>query len=293
MSSRWIMPLLMVEATAVPKTKAAMKFQKAAQTTARNGVRTRVETTVAMELAASCQPLENSKASVRKITAIRRWKLVIGESSALDDYAFDYVGDVFAFVHGGFNDFEDFFPLDDLDGVSFLVEKLGDEGAAEAVALIFVTVDLDAVLEGFFRSAQGFDGGSDFDRGGDEDFDEFHGAFADGVDAIEDETAGGGVDEVDDVVELVAERVDIFAVKRRDESLVQLDEEMVGDFVAFVLDGFDDLHLLGNARVVREHFEEGFRPVVNIFGLLGEKVEETLFTRHKPLQKSWHVVTLP
>jgi hypothetical protein len=45
----------MVPATAVPKTKAAIKFQKAAQATARNGVRTRVETTVAMELAASCE----------------------------------------------------------------------------------------------------------------------------------------------------------------------------------------------------------------------------------------------
>src|ERR1700675_818270 len=78
-------PLPMVVATAVPKTKAAMKFQKAAQTTARKGVRTRVETTVAMELAASCQPLENSKARVRTITAIRRLKLAIGESSALDD----------------------------------------------------------------------------------------------------------------------------------------------------------------------------------------------------------------
>src|SRR5580658_3007257 len=72
------MPLPMVAATAVPKTKAAMKFQKAAQRTARNGVRTRVETTVAMELAASCQPLENSKASVRKTTARRSWKSVTG-----------------------------------------------------------------------------------------------------------------------------------------------------------------------------------------------------------------------
>ena len=43
-------------------------------------------------------------------------RLVIGESSALDDDAFDYVGDVFAFVDGGFDDFKDFLPLDDLDG---------------------------------------------------------------------------------------------------------------------------------------------------------------------------------
>src|SRR5580700_1493256 len=101
------MPLPMVAATAVPKTKAAMKFQNAAQATARSGVRTRVETTVAMELAASCQPLENSKARVRKMTRIRSEKLVIGESGALDDDAFDYVGDVFTFVDGGFDDFED------------------------------------------------------------------------------------------------------------------------------------------------------------------------------------------
>src|SRR5438046_5560233 len=73
--SMWIMPLPMVLATAVPKTKAAMKFQKAAQTTARKGVRTRVETMVAMELAASCQPFENSKVRVRKMTTRRREKL--------------------------------------------------------------------------------------------------------------------------------------------------------------------------------------------------------------------------
>src|SRR5260370_8981488 len=103
------MSLPMVLATAVPKTKAAMKFQKAAHTTARNGVRTRVETTVAMELAASCQPFENSKARVRKMTKNRSAKLVIGGSGALEDDAFDDVGDVFALVDGGLTHFEAFF----------------------------------------------------------------------------------------------------------------------------------------------------------------------------------------
>src|ERR1700694_5914976 len=82
MSSMWIIPLPMVLATAVPKTNAAMKFQKAAQATARNGVRTRVETTVAMELAASCQPFENSHASVSATTGSRSEKLVTGASLA-------------------------------------------------------------------------------------------------------------------------------------------------------------------------------------------------------------------
>src|ERR1043166_8003612 len=69
------MPLPMVAATAVPKTNAAMKFQNAAHATARNGVRTRVETTVAIECAAPRQPFENSNASVREITISSSEKL--------------------------------------------------------------------------------------------------------------------------------------------------------------------------------------------------------------------------
>jgi len=57
---------------------------------------------------------------------------------------FDYVGDVFTLVNRSFDDFEDFFPLDDLDRGLFLVEKLGDQRTAQAVAIIFVAVDFDA-----------------------------------------------------------------------------------------------------------------------------------------------------
>src|SRR5580698_3925771 len=99
----WIRPLPIVPATAVPNTKAAMKFQNAAQATARNGVNTRVDTTVAIELAASCQPLENSKASVRKTTMIRSEKLdMVRRSGGLQDDALDDVGDVFTFIDSGF-----------------------------------------------------------------------------------------------------------------------------------------------------------------------------------------------
>src|SRR5258707_1163481 len=148
------MPLPIVLATAVPKTNAATKLKKAAQTTARKGVRTRVETTVAMELAASCQPFENSNARGTKTTMNRRVKLVIGRS-------------------GGF------------------------QGAA-------------------------------------------------------------------------------------------VGEEGVGNLVALVLDGFDNLHLLRHTGVVRQHFMQGVGPYMDIRCLFGEKVEETNFARQKPLQKSWH-----
>src|SRR6266700_2300010 len=52
----------MALATAVPKVKAATKLKNAAQITAMRGESTRVETTVAMELAASWKPFRKSKA---------------------------------------------------------------------------------------------------------------------------------------------------------------------------------------------------------------------------------------
>src|SRR5881397_1433889 len=62
-------PFPIVLATAVPNTKTAMKLNVAAQTTAADGDRTRVETTVAMEFAASWNPLTKSKASATRTIA--------------------------------------------------------------------------------------------------------------------------------------------------------------------------------------------------------------------------------
>ena len=61
-----IRPLPIVLATAVPTTKAATKLKNAAQTTATPGESTRVETTVAMELALSWNPLMKSKTSATR-----------------------------------------------------------------------------------------------------------------------------------------------------------------------------------------------------------------------------------
>src|SRR3984893_14172766 len=173
----------------------------------------------------------------------------MGGSSALEDDTFDDVGDVFALVDGGLDDFEDFFPLDDLDGIFLFIEELGDERAAEAVAIVFVAVDLDAVLQGFLRLFER--GNSQFDLcgGRNQDLDEIEGSRTDAIDAIEHKTAGGSVDQVDDVVQAAAELVNVFPVKGSDEGLVQLGEKGVGDLVAFVLDGFYDLHLFRHAGV--------------------------------------------
>jgi len=68
---RSIMPFPSVLATCVPSTKAATKLKKAAQRTAFWGDRTRVETTVAMEFAASWKPLRKSKKSATEMMRTR------------------------------------------------------------------------------------------------------------------------------------------------------------------------------------------------------------------------------
>jgi len=62
-------PLLIVLATAVVNTNAATKLKNAAQATAKRGESTRVETTVAMEFAASWNPLMKSNASATRTIA--------------------------------------------------------------------------------------------------------------------------------------------------------------------------------------------------------------------------------
>src|SRR5437879_12324925 len=63
-----IVPLPIVEATFTPNTKAATKLKKAARITGSRGDRTRVDTTVATELAASWKPFKKSKNNATRIT---------------------------------------------------------------------------------------------------------------------------------------------------------------------------------------------------------------------------------
>src|ERR1700733_14300852 len=168
-----------------------MKFQNAAHATARNGVSTRVDTTVAIEFAASCQPLENSNASVRKTTTIRSEKLDMGRrSGGLQDDALDDIGDVFAFVYSGFDHFKNFLPLDDLYRILLFVEELRDQRAAKAVALVFAAIDFYGVFQRLFRRVERVNASCDLFGGADEHLHKIDGAFADGTDAIENEAAG-------------------------------------------------------------------------------------------------------
>ena len=67
-----MMPEPTVLATLSPKKRKAMKLKNAAHITARRGDRTRVDTIVAIELAASCSPFRRSNSSATAISAKSR-----------------------------------------------------------------------------------------------------------------------------------------------------------------------------------------------------------------------------
>ena len=72
-----------------------MKLKKAAQTTARRGVSTRVETTVAMEFAESWKPFRKSKISARQIKK-RMLRVMYYILGLFYEYILNDMGNVFA-----------------------------------------------------------------------------------------------------------------------------------------------------------------------------------------------------
>ena len=64
------------------------------------------------------------------------------------------------------------------------------------------------------------------------------------LDVENDDRARGVVDQVDDVVQRGRHHVDVFAVERRDERLVQTSRNVVCQFVAGVLEPLDSLGIL-------------------------------------------------
>src|SRR5258705_66549 len=108
----WSMiPLPTVVATLRWNTNTAITLKTAASSTAWWGFSTRVETTVAIEFAASWKPFMKSKASATStspITMLRlSWEASIRPSRVFQDDAFDDVGDVLAAVGDGLEEIVD------------------------------------------------------------------------------------------------------------------------------------------------------------------------------------------
>src|SRR4030042_1567604 len=118
MTSVFTIPLPIVAATAVPVTRAPTILSTAAIISAKEGERTRVETTVAMALGASVQPLTNSAASTRSKTSIRMAWL----SAMLERYPLKDVSYIFTTVSSSLHIFIDLPPSKDVEDISAILE---------------------------------------------------------------------------------------------------------------------------------------------------------------------------
>src|SRR5262245_51749985 len=192
-----IIPAPIVVATAVPNPNAATKLKNAAHATALPGESTRVDTTVAIELAASWKPLMKSKRSATATRTITERSVASSIAlRVLDHDAFDHDRDLLAAVDRVLEEVEDLLPLDDRDGVGLLAEQARDGGAVHGVGLVLEPLRLDhrreralAPLEPGQRNAQLVHRAPDQHR-------LLARLGADAVALVEREAVGGGGDRV-------------------------------------------------------------------------------------------------
>src|SRR5213594_3515018 len=269
-------PLPTVLATCTPKPKAATKLKKAAHTTACSGVSTRVETTVAMELAASWNPLMKSKMrATRTMQAMS-----VNTSGHLQNDPFDHVRHVLAAVGDDLHRLVDLLPLDDLDGIARRLEHRGQAVAEEIVGAVLETVHLDGVLvEPRVHRAQASNrpvGRLDVPHD-----DLGHGPARRGrlLDPVHHQTLGRRLDVVEHVVEPRRQIVDVLPVDRRDERGVQPLDDLVGDLVSLVLDFLDGVGLGARVGEVVDQLVEQRRALDHVLRLVLEQVEEADFPR--------------
>src|SRR5215204_943029 len=272
-----------VLATCVWKTRKAMKLNRAAQTTAIRGVRTRVETTVAIELAASWKPLVKSNTRASATIAMTEMR---ARSGMLDDHGLHRVGDVLEVVEGLLQLLDDVLPDEQVAGrvLGIEVVEVGPGPAVQPVALVLQLVDVDEVgaQRLLLEPAQALDAvqgrpGRPVDQPGLLD----HGVQGLGH-LVQDQHVGRGLDGVEHVVQLAGQGVDVLAVERGDEGGVEPGVDRVGEPVALVL-GLDQalgLHL--RVDEVLDHVQQVPRRVDEVGGDLVEQVEVRLFAGKDP-----------
>src|SRR3990172_695925 len=228
-------------ATTPPK-KSPRKFPAADRATACKGRSVRVATIVAIAFAASVNPFQKEKKSERAIAA--RISSADSASTPCETLRFPYhaglwaghadpspvlrhdvaqdVGHVLAVVRGNLEPLEDLLVLEDPHDVQ-VVEQGGHGNVQEIVGDVLEPIDLNAnqldVL-GVLHVADHPHGLLKGRRGFDDDLRPVQPRRAGLRDLEQSESVRGGVDEVEDVVQVRGERRDVLAVDRRNEGLV-------------------------------------------------------------------------
>src|SRR5215211_6562955 len=272
-----------VLATAVWKTRKAMKLKKAAHRTASRGVSTRVETTVAIELAASWKPLVKSNTSASRTMATTETR---ARSGMLDDDGLHRVGHVLEVVQGLLELLDDVLPHQQVAGRVLGVEvvQVGPGPAVQPVALVLQLVDVDQVgpqrlLLEPAQVAQAVGGrpGRPVDQPGLLDH-----RVQRLQHLVQHQHVGRRLDGVEHVVEVAGQGVDVLPVERGDEGAVEPGVDGVGEPVALVLGVDQALGLHLGVDEVLDHVQQVPRGVDEVGRDLVEQVEVRLFAGKDP-----------
>src|SRR5450432_1057041 len=214
---------------------------------------------------------------------------------ALQNYAFQNVGRVFSLVRGSLQDFVQFFEFDQGNRVFFFFEQGGDGLAGHSVSFIFQPIYLDTVLKHIVMLlAQARQGVGELVRLLNNDIGQPGGGRRSARDLVHNQPNTRGIDEIQHVIERGSQAVDVFAIERRDEGLIELGENIVGHVVATVLDVLELLHAGFNVLEVLQQLLEQAGAVAKVAGHFGKHIEELRVsgnqTNHVKAELSWHIV---
>src|SRR5688500_1619386 len=139
-------PVPIVAATAVPDIVPS-RLNTLAISKARDGERTRVETTVAMALGASVHPLTNSAARISTSTRTVAKSKSIAASSVLEHDTFYDVRHILSLIRGLFQQLIEFPPLNNVQEIRGRSEELFQTVSQFGVREIFKSIDLNAMWQ--------------------------------------------------------------------------------------------------------------------------------------------------
>src|SRR5829696_7111894 len=231
-SSASTMPFAIVAATS-SEMNAPTKLRTAAMPTASRGDSARVEIDVATALAVSWNPFVKSNASAVPTTIQRTksWSTL----GVLDRDALEDVRDALRRVDGVLEPLEDVLPADHEHRVDPRLEQRRERLAHDPVALVLVAVYLDREVADVLEPAQPLDRLRDLLARLVQDPRLLLGLRHRRLDPVQREEVRHLLDPVDDVVEPRRQRVDVLAVDRGDERLVEPLDDVVRDPVALLL----------------------------------------------------------
>src|SRR3954451_12479856 len=266
-------------AATLSEMKAPTKFSSDAYPTASRGAIARVEIDVATTLAVSWKPFVKSNASAVPTTMMTVRSSPRTQLRVLDDDAFEDVGHALGGVDRLFQALEDVLPADHHHRVDAVVEQRRDRLARDSVAVVLEAVDLDCVVRDVFEAAQPRHRLGDLARGGVQHVSEVLPLRHRRLDLVEPEVVGDLLGVIDHVVERGRQRVDVLAVDRRDEGLVEPPDDVVGDPVPVLLADEDVAGELAALGERDEHVLERARGAQDVAAGLLEEIEDLPVTR--------------